>query len=244
MRIPKVSATTATSTTGESVNPTSLLSTTVGKSKDSSSKKRLIKENESKKKASSELTTLLPEEYLMAHIVTVAWPDVGEQMQSEIFEAQMSNMAGERYSSTVKQFREAVAEYARQEKLKIDAAVKKVLAKVPPAERIKQQILAKKAAELEKASGVSSNEEKFSSESNDDSDKSSESSRSRKSDGSVDDTENISDDDAPLALVKNGLKRKARALKTHKAEESADNLKQARSVEPAEVPESNQQQQN
>ena len=244
MKVPKVSATTTSSTTSKLVDPASLPSTTVGKCKDTSSKERLTKEDESTKKASSEFNTILPEEYLMAHFVTVAWPNVEEQMQNKIFEAQMSNVAGVRYESTVEQFRQAIAEYARQEELKIDAAVKKVLAKVPPAERIKQQILAKKAAELEKADGASSNEENFSSESHDDSDKASESSRSKKSDGSIDDSENISDDDAPLALVKSGLKRKAKALKGRKAEESADNSKQARSVDSSEDPEGNQQQQN
>jgi len=87
------------------------------------------KKTSSKKKASINkpaAVTIVPEEYLMAHLVTVAWPDLDVVAQKGIFETQMSTMAGTRYSSTVEQFQEAVAEYTRQEELKIDLAIKRV----------------------------------------------------------------------------------------------------------------------
>jgi hypothetical protein len=152
-------------------------------------------------------------------------------------------MAGTRYSSTVEQFQEAVAEYTRQEELKIDLAIKRVLATVPPVERVKQQIIAKKAMVKGKGDGASSNDEDSASESAGESVRSNKSTKPNESKGSVglaDDIEDASDDDAPLTTIKSGLKRKAKALKDQKPEESVDNSKQARSSDSSQGSESSQ----
>jgi hypothetical protein len=238
MKTPKIST-----LTSKLVDSTSAPPTVVNHKKDTSSKKKLTKKNALEEKVSPESTKILPEVYLMANIVKIAWPNVEEKVQNEIFEAQVSYMAGIPYSSTVKQFREAVAEYARQERLKIDAEVERVLTKVPPAERIKQQILARQAMAKEESDGVSSNDEDSASESAGESVRSNKSTKSNESKGSVglaDDIEDASDDDTPLTVVKSGLKRKAKALKDQKPEENVDNSKQARGSDPSQDSESSQ----
>ena len=240
---PPISATTkvvdltSTSTSAQGTNQ-------VNQAKKSSSKsKKVLSKSASKKGASNKAAVnestfpIVPEEYLMAHVVTVAWPNADIEVQREIYEIQMSTMAGVPYSVTVDDFREAINEYMRQEKLKMDAVREKALqrpSRIPPVERVKRQAFARQARRAEKTNKASTKEEKSASESSKDLNESSE----NESLGWPDDT---SDDDAPLAVMKIGLKRKAKELKSQEAKESTTIQKKVPSSSSSQASESGQE---